>query len=35
MLIAFEVDESSDELVVNLLGVFYGGQDWEPRSHDE
>lgn len=28
-LIAYEVDESSDELVVNILGVFHGGQDWE------
>jgi hypothetical protein len=23
------VDESSGELVVNVLGVFHGGQDWE------
>jgi toxin ParE1/3/4 len=28
-LIAYEVDESSDEVVVNVLGVFHGGQDWE------
>jgi toxin ParE1/3/4 len=28
-LIAYEVDESSGELVVNVLGVFHGGQDWE------
>lgn len=28
-LIAYEVDESSDELVVNILGVFHGGQNWE------
>ena len=28
-LVAYEVDESSDELVVNILGVFHGGQDWE------
>ena len=28
-LVAYEVDESSSELVVNILGVFHGGQDWE------
>ncbi len=28
-LIAYEVRESSDELVVNILGVFHGGQNWE------
>jgi plasmid stabilization system protein ParE len=28
-LVAYEVDESSDELVVNILGVFHGGQDWK------
>lgn len=28
-LIAYEVDESADEFVVNVLGVFHGGQDWE------
>lgn len=28
-LIAYEVDESSGEPVVNTLGVFHGGQDWE------
>jgi len=28
-LIAYEVDQSSGELVVNVLGVFHGGQDWE------
>ncbi len=28
-LIAYKVDEASDELVVNVLGVFHGGQDWE------
>lgn len=27
--VAYEVDESSDDLVVNILGVFHGGQDWE------
>jgi len=27
-LVVYEVDESSDELVVNILGVFHGGQDW-------
>lgn len=28
-LIAYEVDESSDELVAKILGVFHSGQDWE------
>jgi toxin ParE1/3/4 len=28
-LVAYEVDESGDEVVVNVLGVFQGGQDWE------
>ncbi len=28
-LVAYEVDESSGELVVNILGVFHGGQDWK------
>lgn len=28
-LVVDEVDESSDEFVVNVLGVFHGGQDWE------
>jgi plasmid stabilization system protein ParE len=28
-LVAYVVDESSDELVVAVLGVFHGGQDWE------
>jgi toxin ParE1/3/4 len=34
-LIAYEVDESSGELVVNILGVFHGGQDWEAALGDE
>jgi toxin ParE1/3/4 len=28
-LVAYEVDESSGEPVVNIVGVFHGGQDWE------
>ena len=28
-LVAYEVEGSSDELAVNILGVFHGGQDWE------
>ena len=28
-LVAYEVDESSGELVVNILGIFHRGQDWE------
>ena len=27
-LIAYAVDESGDEVVVSVLGVFSGGQDW-------
>ena len=34
-LIAYEVDESSGDLVVNILGVFHGGQDWEAVLRDE
>ena len=34
-LIAYEVDESSGEVVVNVLGVFHGGQDWEAALRDE
>lgn len=26
--VAYEVDESSAEFVVTILGVFHGGQDW-------
>jgi toxin ParE1/3/4 len=28
-LVAYELDESSGELVVNVVGVFHGGQNWE------
>jgi hypothetical protein len=28
-LVAYEVDESSGDLVINVLAVFHGGQDWE------
>jgi toxin ParE1/3/4 len=34
-LIAYDVDESSGELVVNVLGVFHGGQDWQAALRDE
>ncbi len=35
-LVAYEVDESGGELVVNILGVFHGGQTWEAAlSSDE
>jgi len=36
-LVAYEVDDSSGELVVNVIGVFHGGQDWEAavgEDHD-
>ncbi|WP_210651141.1 type II toxin-antitoxin system RelE/ParE family toxin [Nocardioides sp. SYSU D00065] len=28
-IIAYEVDESSGAVVVNVVGVFHAGQDWE------
>jgi toxin ParE1/3/4 len=28
-LIAYEIDDSSGESVVTILGVFHGGQNWE------
>ena len=28
-LVAYEVDGPSDELVVNILGVFHGRQNWD------
>jgi toxin ParE1/3/4 len=28
-LVAYEVDGSSDEVAVNILGLFHGGQNWE------
>lgn len=28
-LIAYEVDGSAVEVVINVVGVFHGGQDWE------
>ena len=35
-LIAYAVDESAGEAVVNVLGVFHGGQKWEAAlSNDE
>lgn len=33
-LVAYEVDESSGEVVVNVLGVFHGGQDWEATLNE-
>ncbi len=27
--VAYEVDDNLGELVVNILGLFQGGQDWE------
>jgi toxin ParE1/3/4 len=32
--VAYEVDESSGELVLNILGVFHGGQDWQTQLGD-
>ncbi|MFL6059747.1 MAG: type II toxin-antitoxin system RelE/ParE family toxin [Marmoricola sp.] len=34
-LVAYEVDEPSGELVVNILGVFHGGQDWETALRND
>jgi len=35
-LIAYAVDESAGDVVVNVLGVFHGGQNWEAAlSADE
>ena len=28
-MVAYEIDTSSGDVVVNILGVFHGGQDWE------
>ena len=30
-----EIDESSDELVVNVVGVFHGGQNWEAALSED
>jgi hypothetical protein len=29
-----EIDESSGDLVVNVVGVFHGGQNWEAALSD-
>ena len=34
-LIAYEVVESSGEVVVNILGVFHGGQNWEAALSED
>lgn len=33
--VAYTVDQSSTETVVNVLGVFHGGQDWEAAFGDD
>ena len=33
-LIAYEVDEAGGEIVVTVLGVFHGGQDWTTSIKD-
>lgn len=30
-----QLDESSGEVVVNILGVFHGGQDWEAALSED
>src|SRR5690606_13666289 len=34
-LVAYEVDESPGEVVVTILGVFHGGQDWEAALSED
>lgn len=40
-MIAYEIDDSTGEVMVNILGVSHGGQDWEnalrsdPADEDE
>jgi toxin ParE1/3/4 len=34
-LIAYEVDDSSGESIVTILGVFHGGQNWEAVLSDD
>ncbi len=34
-LIAYEIDGSSGEVAVNVLGVFDGGHDWEAARREE
>ncbi len=33
-LIAYGIDDASVEAVVDILGVFHGGQDWEAALGD-
>jgi toxin ParE1/3/4 len=33
--VAYEVDETSGERMVNILGVFHGGQNWEATFGEE
>lgn len=33
--VAYTFDQSSTETVVNVLGVFHGGQDWEADFGDD
>ena len=34
-LVAYEVDETAAELVVNIVGVFHGGRDWETALRED
>lgn len=34
-LVAYEVDEPEDEVVINILGVFHGGQEWAAELRRE
>ena len=34
-LVAYALDESSDEIVINILGVCHGGQDWEAELSED
>lgn len=33
-LVAYEVVESAENIVVNVIGVFHGGQDWEAELRE-
>lgn len=34
-LVAYALDESSDEIMINILGVFHGGQDWKAALSED
>jgi len=34
-LVVYDVDESPGEVVINVLGIFHGGQHWEPALGED